>query len=137
MLEGGADKTCRFQLRKGEVMAEAALFIGWGEVARGREKRALDVYSDSLQYYGRLQQEGRIERFDVAVLNPTGGDLGGFIMLRGTAEQIDSTRRSEEFQRLQSRVQLIVDGLRVTDAFVDEGLAQVMKQYEDVLSDLD
>ena len=70
-------------------MAEAALFIGWGEVARGREKRALDVYSDSLST-GRLQQEGRIERFDVAVLNPTGGDLGGFIMLRGTAEQIDS-----------------------------------------------
>jgi hypothetical protein len=63
--------------------------------------------------------------------------LGGFIMLRGTAEQIDSTRRSEEFQRLQNRVQLIVDGLRVTDAFVDEGLAQVMKQYEDVLGDLD
>jgi hypothetical protein len=74
----------------------------------------------------RLQQEGRIERFDVAVLNPTGGDLGGFIMLRGTAEQIDSTRRSEEFQRLQNRVQLIADGLRVIDAFVDEGLAQVM-----------
>jgi hypothetical protein len=137
MLEGGADKTCRFHLRKGKVMAEAALFIGWGEVARGREKRALDVYNDSLQYYGRLQQEGRIERFDVAVLNPTGGDLGGFIMLRGTAEQIDSARRSEEFQRLQNRVQLIANGLRITDAFVDEGLAQVMKQYEDVLSDLD
>jgi hypothetical protein len=118
-------------------MAEAALFIGWGEVARGRETRALDVYNDSLQYYGRLQQKGRIERFDVAVLNPTGGDLGGFIMLRGKAEQIDSTRRSEEFQRLQNRVQLIADGLRVTDAFVDEGLAQVMKQYADVLGDLD
>lgn len=37
-------------------MAEAALIIGWGEVARGREKRALDVYSDSLQYYGRLHK---------------------------------------------------------------------------------
>jgi predicted secreted Zn-dependent protease len=54
-----------------------------------------------------------------------------------TAEQIDSTRRSEECQRLQNRVQLIADGLRVTDAFVDEGLAQVMKQYADVLGDLD
>ena len=137
MLESGADKTCRFHLRKGKVMAEAALFIGWGEVARGREKRALDVYNDTLQYYGRLQQEGRIEGFDVAVLSPTGGDLGGFIMLRGTAEQIDSTRRSEEFQRMQNRVQLIADGVRITDAFVDEGLAKVMTQYADVLGDLD
>jgi hypothetical protein len=137
MLEGGADKTCRLHLRKGKVMAEAALFIGWGEVSRGREKRALDVYNDSLQYYGRLQQEGLIEGFDVAVLSPTGGDLGGFIMLRGTAEQIDATRRSEEFQRMMNRVQLIADGVRVTDAFVDEGLARVMTQYADVLGDLD
>jgi hypothetical protein len=27
-------------------MTEAALFIGWGEVARGCEKRALDVYNE-------------------------------------------------------------------------------------------
>jgi hypothetical protein len=38
---------------------------------------------------------------------------------------------------MQNRVQLIADGLKVTDAFVDEGLAQVMKQYEDVVGDLD
>jgi hypothetical protein len=118
-------------------MAEAALFMGWGEVARGREKRALEVYNDSLQYYARLQKEGRIERFDVVVLNPTGGDVAGFILLRGTAQQIDSVRRDKEFQRLQNRVQLIVDRLRITDAFVDEGLAEVMSDYQDVLGDLD
>jgi hypothetical protein len=130
-------KLVRATSERGKVMAEAALFIGWGEVARGREKRALEVYSDTLQYYGSLQQEGRIEGFDVVVLNPTGGDMGGFILARGTAQQIDSMRRSEDFQKLQNRVQLIVDKLRITDAFVDEGLAQVMKQYEGVIGDFD
>jgi hypothetical protein len=117
-------------------MAEAGLYIGWGEVTRGREKAALDVWNESLQYYGRLQQEGRIERFDVVVLNPTGGDVGGFILARGTEQQIDSLRRDDEFQDLITRVQMIVEGLRLTDAIVDEGLAQQITRYEKVVGQL-
>ena len=52
-------------------MAEAALFIGWGEATRGREKEALEIFNKSVQYWGRLQQEGKIERFDVALLSRT------------------------------------------------------------------
>jgi hypothetical protein len=111
-------------------MAEAGLYLGWGTVVRGREKAAIDLFNESLQYYGRLQQEGKIESFDVALLTPTGGDVGGFILLRGTAQQIDSLRRDDEYQELQNRVQLIVDGLRITDAIVDEGLAQQIPRAE-------
>ena len=71
-------------------MAEAALCVTWGTPARGREKAALNVFNESMQYWGRLQQDGRIERFDVAMLAPSGGDLGGFIMARGTASQLDA-----------------------------------------------
>jgi hypothetical protein len=110
-------------------MAEAALYQGWGMVVRGREKAALDLFNESLQYYGRLQKEGKIESFDVAVLNPTGGE-NGFILLRGSAKQIDALRRDDEYQELLNRVNLIVDGLRVADAFVDEGLAQQITRYQ-------
>ena len=112
-------------------MAEAALFIGWGEPARAREKGALEVFNEAMQYWGRLQQEGKIERFDVTVLAPHGGDLGGFVLLRGTAQQIDAVRRDEEFERLISRVRLMVDDVGFGDAFVDEKLAQVMGQYQE------
>ncbi len=111
-------------------MAEAALFIGWGMPARGREKAGLEVFNESVQYWGRLQQEGQIERFDVALLTPHGG-LGGFALLRGTAQQIDTVRRSDEFVGLVNRVSLRVDELEISDAWVDEGLAAVMGQYQD------
>ena len=117
-------------------MAEAALFIGWGEPVRGREERAIAVFNESVQYWGRLQQEGRIERFDVALLAPHGGDLGGFALLRGTGEQIDSVQRDEEWERLVSRVRLIVENLGLVDAFVDEGLARGMSQYQDAIGQL-
>jgi hypothetical protein len=114
-------------------MAEAGLFIGWGEVVRGREKRALKLFNEAMQYWGGLQQKEQIERFDVAVLTPHGGDLRGFILLRGTEQQIDSLRRDEEFQRWIALVQLMTDQSGVADASVDEGLARAMSLYQDVL----
>ena len=69
----------------------------------------------------------------MAVLTPHGGDLRGFILLRGTEQQIDSLRRDEEFQRWIALVQLMTDQSGVTDASVDEGLARAMSLYQDVL----
>ncbi len=117
-------------------MAEAALFIGWGEPVRGREERALAIFNESLQYWGRLQQEGRIERFDVALLAPHGGELGGFALMRGTAEQIDSVRRDEEFRRMVQRVRLFVEDLGLVEAVVDEGLAEGLGLYQDAVGQL-
>jgi hypothetical protein len=112
-------------------MSEAALCTVWGLPVPGREKHALDVYSEALQYWGRLQQEGKIERFDVVVFAPTGGDLTGLILARGTQAQLDSVRHSDEYERLLNRVQLVVQHVRAADAYVDEGLARIMSQYTD------
>ena len=49
-------------MERGVGMADRVLFITWGEVVRGREERALEVFSESLGFYGRLQQDGRITR---------------------------------------------------------------------------
>jgi len=117
-------------------MAEAGLFLGWGQVVRGREKQALERFNESMQLYARLQDQGRIESFDVALLTPHGGDLQGFILIRGSAEQIDSLRRDEEFERLQQKVDLIVDRLGIVDALVDEGLAEGMGMYQDAVGEL-
>ena len=45
-------------------MADDALFIGWGEVVRGREEKAVEVFGESIEYYGQLQQDGKIEGFE-------------------------------------------------------------------------
>ena len=118
-------------------MAEAGLFIGWGVPVRGREKRALDLFNGTMQYYGRLQQDGKIERFDVAVLAPHGSDLAGFALMQGTEQQIDSLRRDEEFQQWVTRAQLIVEQFGDVDALVDQGLGQAISRYQNELGQLD
>ena len=118
-------------------MAEAGLYLGFGTAVRGREKAALDLFNESLQYYGRLQQDGKIERFDVAVLAPHGSDLAGFALMQGTEQQIDSLRRDEEFQQWVTRAQLIVEQFGVVDALVDQGLGQAISRYQNELGQLD
>jgi hypothetical protein len=113
-------------------MAEAALFIGWGDMVDGREKRALELFNKSLDYLRNRQEEGRIDRFDVAVLPRNDRDLRGFILVRGTAEQIDSLSDDAEFQQLFNDVQVVVDGVGFIEAFVDEALVRTMHQYQDV-----
>ena len=118
-------------------MADAALFIGWGQVVRGREKRAVQVFNESVEYWGGLQGDGKIEDFDVVLLTPHGGDLQGFALLRGSGDQIAALRADEEFARRVTRADLIVESQGVVDAAIGEGIATGMAQYQSEVNDLD
>ena len=117
-------------------MADAGLFLGWGAPVRGRERKSLDVFNETVQWYGEQQQAGRIESFDVALLEPHGGDLDGFLLVRGSQEQIAALRADEEFERLTTRASLIVDNVGVVGAYINEGLARGMGIYQAQLDEL-
>jgi hypothetical protein len=118
-------------------MADAALFIGWGQVVRGREKRALEVFNETVEYYGGLQGDGEIEDFEVAILTPHGGDLQGFALLRGSEEQIAALQTDEEFQRRAVRADQIVESLGVVTAAIGDGIARGLAQYQGEIEELD
>ena len=89
-------------------MADRVLCISWGAPVRGAEARAIGVFNDALGLLGRMQQEGRIEGFDVVLLAPN-AELDGYITIRGTADQINALREDEEFQRNTVRVWGLVE----------------------------
>jgi len=115
-------------------MADRMLFIGWGASVRGREERGLEVFNESVGLYGRMQQEGRIEGFDVVLLNPHGGHLEGYIELHGSAPQLAAVREDEEFKRTLVAASLIVDDLRIVDGYANEGVAQEMTLYQEAVA---
>ena len=117
-------------------MADAALFIGWGQVVRGREKRAVQVFNESVEYWGKLQADGKIDDFEVVLLTPHGGDLQGFALLRGSEQQVNALRADEEFQRHVIRADLIIETQGVVNALIGEGLARGMAQYQGEIDDL-
>jgi hypothetical protein len=117
-------------------MADSGLFIGWGEVVRGREEKAIQVFNETIEYYGRLQQEGRIESFDVCLLDPHGGDLAGFALLRGTNEQLDAVHHDEEFEQRLTRANLIVERLGLVHASFGEEIGRQMGIYQSAVAEL-
>jgi hypothetical protein len=114
-------------------MADRVLFISWNTPVRGREERGLEVFNESMGLYGRMQQEGRIEKFDVVLLGPS-GDLNGYIELHGSADQIAAVREDEEFQRNTIEASLIVDELRQLEGITNEEIARQISLYQESVS---
>ncbi|MGE2719630.1 hypothetical protein [Mycolicibacterium celeriflavum] len=115
-------------------MAEAGLWIAWGIPVRGREVQALEFFRESLEGYGaQLLRDGLIERYDVAILSPQNIELGGFVLIQGSKEQIDALRRDADFQQFVNGVQLVADKVGMVDAWVNDGLEDAFGLYEKAL----
>jgi hypothetical protein len=116
-------------------MADRVLFIGWGTPVRGAEQRALEAFNEAMGLLGRMQQDGRIEGFDVALLEPN-SDLGGFVLVRGTADQITAVRADDEFRRNTVDSSLSVEGIRHIEGFANEGVARQMAIYQEAVAEV-
>jgi hypothetical protein len=114
-------------------MADRLLFIGWGTPVRGREERGLEVFNEAIGLYGRMQQEGRIEKFDVVLLAPNAG-LNGYIQLYGSAEQLAAVRESDDYRRTLADASLVVDDLRQLDGFANEAIASQMALFQESIA---
>jgi len=81
-------------------MANNILFVGWNRAVPRREQKALELFARVMEYYTKLQADGKIESFEPVLLSAHGGDLNGFILLRGDAAKLDQVKREETFINL-------------------------------------
>ena len=115
-------------------MADAGLFIGWGEVVRGREAEAVETFNATVEYFAGLQAEGAIESFEPVVLELHGGDLNGFFLVRGEAAQLAALRVDEEFEDVIQRAGLIVDKMGVVGAAMGARLERQMGTFTEAIA---
>jgi hypothetical protein len=114
-------------------MADRVLFVSWGNPVRGREERSLEVFNEAVGLWGRMQQEGRIESFNVVLLDPNAG-LNGYVQIEGTAAQIAQAKEAEDFRRSLTDAALIVDDLCVIDGWCNEGIAHQLGLFQGAIS---
>ncbi len=117
-------------------MATGALFIGWGPTVRGREQQALQVFNETVQFFAGLQQRGEVQAFEPVALEPHGGDLYGFFLVRGDREALARLRASEEFVRVIQRGDLVVERLGVTAAYTGDALDRYFATFGELAADL-
>ncbi|MCW3013761.1 MAG: hypothetical protein JWO02_853 [Solirubrobacterales bacterium] len=114
-------------------MADKALFIGFGEPVRGREERAIDVFNEFVQMFGRMQSDGKIEGIDVCLLDPHGGELGGFFVVHGSVAQCEALPDDEEFRRAAIDASLIVEHFGIVPARTGAAVSDEMQMYAEAV----
>jgi hypothetical protein len=110
-------------------MADFGLLIGWGNPVRGRESKSATVFNEAIELWTKLQQEGEIESWEAVFLEPHGGDLSGFFLVRGDRDKIARIRFSDEVLRLNLRAGHIVDGFGVVGAELGDRIASSMSDW--------
>jgi hypothetical protein len=94
-------------------MVESVIFIGWDRIVPGREKQAMQLWQKAMEYFSKLQTAGKIESFDAVILQAHGGDLNGFIILKGDAIKLAEIRREDTF------VQNVIEGTYCLQGYGD------------------
>jgi hypothetical protein len=118
-------------------MADFGVFVGYGTPVRGREQQAVKLFDETMEYYTRLQQQGEIESFEPVMLQPHGGDLNGFILLRGERDKlVASILASDEFTRLSTRADLLLERFGVVGALLGERIGTVNRVYNEQVEEL-
>ena len=118
-------------------MADAGFWVVWGLPSAGRERQALALLKETTTgYLEGLRTAERIERFDTVILRPQSAELGGFILIQGSREQLETLRADHEFQTWVTQVQLVADRVGIVDAWVNDGLSEAIDLYDEALRNL-
>jgi hypothetical protein len=111
------------------MASDAALFIGWKLPVAGREADAIELYGSFVGFLSKQEAAGTVDSFEPCLLAPHGGDLDGFILVRGERNKLSALRHSDEFEDLVARCLISVDGFGVVDAYVGDSVGRQLQRY--------
>ena len=92
-------------------MSSNVVFVGWNRSIPGREGTSAAHFQEFAQYVGGLQQTGAVQSFEAVLLDPHGGDLNGFFLIRGESAKLDAVMASDAWQTHMTRAGMHLDGL--------------------------
>jgi hypothetical protein len=114
-------------------MATNVVFLGWNRPLSGRERKAVELFQEFMQYLGGLQQAGTIQSFDAVFLNPHGGDMNGFILIQGDSGQLDGLLSSDTWGMHMTRADMALAGFGQIRGVTGDLLMKQMGAYVEAI----
>ena len=115
-------------------MADRVIFMGWNRPVAGREKQAMQLFQKSLEFWNRLQKEGKIESFEPVQLAFHGGDLNGFLLIKCSAQKIMEIQGDSEFIDMVVEAGYCLEGYGHIVGYVGEGLTGIFSRWAKFIS---
>lgn len=118
-------------------MANAALFVKWGQPFPGREQKSLEVFMGAIEYWTRLKAEKKIEDFRLYLA--TSGNTynyGGHVTIEGELTQLQALMATEDHQSLVLKARHLVtnveDIMCSTGGDIPARVTQIQKVRKDL-----
>ncbi len=111
-------------------MPKGALFVGWGSLIPGREHGAPHVLNEAMQYLQHLQKQGILDSIETVVLEPHGGDLDGFVLIKGDKDALARLRVEEAFVQMIIGVQLVHASVGVVGAYTGADMQSLFDLWD-------
>jgi hypothetical protein len=111
------------------MTANAGLLVGWNRPITGREGEATSKFPEYLGYLGKLQSSGQIESYEPVLSKPHGGDLNGFILIRGDTSKFTQIRETDEWKRWESWGNFHMMGFGVISCHLGEAVGDEIARY--------
>jgi hypothetical protein len=112
-------------------MEKGALFVGWGSIITVREKVAPAVLNEAMNYLHGLKNEGKLDSIDVVLLEPHGGELEGFVLIKGDKTELANLRVSNDFVKMIVGVQLVHTKVGVVWAYSGAEMQSLFKMWDE------
>ena len=117
-------------------MADYGCMIAWDRVAIGRERKALEVWADALDFYGKAQANGQIDRYETLGFESNAAHLLGCILIHGSQQQIDAFMSTNEFRALQQQASMVVSSLTVTRFQTGQAMVDTVASFAGAIDTL-
>jgi hypothetical protein len=114
-------------------MADRLIFIGWNRTVVGREQQAMKLFQKAMEYYSKLQSGGKIESFEPVMLAHHGGDLNGFIILRGESKKLAEVREESTFVEYTIEGGYCLEGLGIVSGYTGEGMKDIFARWSKLI----
>jgi hypothetical protein len=116
---------------------DTGVLIRWGSVVPGREVQALALFEETVAYYGRLIEAGKLTSFEPFLFSTSDFDTEqGFFILKGPVTEIFSVIDSEEYKTLLAKASMLLHHLNVSLLTVGDGVVAEIARFDKARADL-
>jgi hypothetical protein len=102
------------------------VLFGWNRSLPGREHISAAHFEDFVKYLNGVKEDGGIRDYDVVFLDPHGGDLNGFFLIRAESKKLDTLLSSAEWITHMTRASMHLNSPGAIRGVTGERVAERM-----------
>ena len=116
-------------------MEEKKLFVSWGQVPRGRESKAIEIFQKAHEFLKKKKKEGKIKNFGI-YFNVLSADMAGFLLLEADPDLLIND--SEELEYFYMQAAAVVDNISssIMIGGTDTSVMQHINQWQSVQKEM-